>query len=45
MHGWYPDYFFHKGGMVNFTRFTVGAVHRASFWIRRQHHRLSGFQK
>lgn len=21
MVGWYPDYFFHKGGMVNFTRF------------------------
>lgn len=21
MHGWHPDYFFHKGGMVNFTRF------------------------
>jgi len=21
MHGWWPDYFFHKGGMVNFTRF------------------------
>lgn len=21
MHGWYPDYFFHKGGMINFTRF------------------------
>ncbi len=21
MHGWFPDYFFHKGGMVNFTRF------------------------
>lgn len=21
MSGWYPDYFFHKGGMVNFTRF------------------------
>jgi NAD(P)-dependent dehydrogenase (short-subunit alcohol dehydrogenase family) len=21
MHAWYPDYFFHKGGMVNFTRF------------------------
>lgn len=21
IHGWYPDYFFHKGGMVNFTRF------------------------
>lgn len=19
--GWYPDYFFHKGGMINFTRF------------------------
>ena len=23
MHGWYPDYFFHKGGMVNFTRFVA----------------------
>lgn len=21
MHGWVPDYFFHKGGMINFTRF------------------------
>ncbi len=21
MHGWYPDYFFHKGGMANLTRF------------------------
>ncbi|MHC4887476.1 MAG: SDR family NAD(P)-dependent oxidoreductase [Planctomycetota bacterium] len=21
MHGWFPDYFFHKGGMINFTRF------------------------
>ena len=21
MHAWYPDYFFHKGGMINFTRF------------------------
>jgi len=21
MHGFYPDYFFHKGGMINFTRF------------------------
>jgi NAD(P)-dependent dehydrogenase (short-subunit alcohol dehydrogenase family) len=21
MHGWYPDYFFHKGGMSNLTRF------------------------
>lgn len=21
MHGWYPDYFFHKGGMINFTKF------------------------
>jgi len=21
MHAWYPDYFFHKGGMANFTRF------------------------
>ena len=23
MHGWYPDYFFHKGGMINFTRFSA----------------------
>ena len=23
MNGWYPDYFFHKGGMVNFTRFVA----------------------
>ncbi len=23
MHGFYPDYFFHKGGMLNFTRFTA----------------------
>lgn len=21
MHAWYPDYFFHKGGVINFTRF------------------------
>jgi len=21
MHGFYPDYFFHKGGLINFTRF------------------------
>jgi NAD(P)-dependent dehydrogenase (short-subunit alcohol dehydrogenase family) len=21
--GWYPDYFFHKGGVINFTRFTA----------------------
>ncbi|MDZ7617355.1 MAG: SDR family oxidoreductase [Patescibacteria group bacterium] len=21
LHGWYPDYFFHKGGMANLTRF------------------------
>jgi len=21
MHGWHPDYFFHKGGIINFTRF------------------------
>jgi NAD(P)-dependent dehydrogenase (short-subunit alcohol dehydrogenase family) len=21
MHGWVPDYFFHKGGMLNYTRF------------------------
>ena len=21
---WYPDYFFHKGGMVNFTRYVAG---------------------
>ena len=23
-HGFYPDYFFHKGGMINFTRFCAG---------------------
>lgn len=23
MHGWAPDYFFHKGGMINFTRFVA----------------------
>lgn len=23
MSGWYPDYFFHKGGIINFTRFTA----------------------
>jgi len=23
MSGWYPDYFFHKGGVVNFTRFVA----------------------
>jgi len=23
MHAWYPDYFFHKGGMINFTRFVA----------------------
>jgi len=23
MHGFYPDYFFHKGGMINMTRFTA----------------------
>lgn len=21
MHGWFPDYFFHKGGMITYTRF------------------------
>ena len=29
MSGWYPDYFFHKGGMINFTRFV------ASYYGRR----------
>ncbi len=29
MHGFYPDYFFHKGGMINFTRFV------ASYYGRR----------
>jgi len=28
MHGWYPDYYFHKGGMINFTRF-VGSYYGA----------------
>jgi NAD(P)-dependent dehydrogenase (short-subunit alcohol dehydrogenase family) len=23
IHGFYPDYFFHKGGMINYTRFTA----------------------
>ncbi len=23
MHGFYPDYFFHKGGMINYTRFVA----------------------
>lgn len=23
MHGFYPDYFFHKGGMINYTKFTA----------------------
>lgn len=23
MHGWYPDYYSHKGGMINFTRFVA----------------------
>jgi NAD(P)-dependent dehydrogenase (short-subunit alcohol dehydrogenase family) len=23
MSGWYPDYFFHKGGMINFTRYVA----------------------
>jgi NAD(P)-dependent dehydrogenase (short-subunit alcohol dehydrogenase family) len=26
IHGWYPDYFFHKGGMINYTRF-VGSYY------------------
>ena len=29
MNGWYPDYYFHKGGMINFTRFT-GSYYGAS---------------
>jgi NAD(P)-dependent dehydrogenase (short-subunit alcohol dehydrogenase family) len=29
MHAWYPDYFFHKGGMVNFTRF-IGSYYGAA---------------
>jgi NAD(P)-dependent dehydrogenase (short-subunit alcohol dehydrogenase family) len=28
MNGWYPDYFFHKGGIVNFTRF-IGSYYGA----------------
>ncbi len=27
--GWYPDYFFHKGGMVNFTRFVASYYGKA----------------
>jgi len=29
MNGWYPDYYFHKGGMINFTRF-IGSYYGAS---------------
>ena len=29
MSGWYPDYFFHKGGMINFTRF-IGSYYGGS---------------
>jgi NAD(P)-dependent dehydrogenase (short-subunit alcohol dehydrogenase family) len=29
MHGWYPDYFFHKGGVINFTRF-IASLYGAS---------------
>lgn len=32
MNGWYPDYFFHKGGMVNFTRYV--AAYYGRFGIR-----------
>src|SRR5512143_3314243 len=28
MSGWYPDYFFHKGGMINYTRF-IGSYYGA----------------
>jgi NAD(P)-dependent dehydrogenase (short-subunit alcohol dehydrogenase family) len=29
MHGWYPDYYFHKGGMINFTRFVASYYGRS----------------
>lgn len=32
MSGWFPDYFFHKGGMINFTRFCASYFGR--FGIR-----------
>ncbi len=32
MNGWYPDYFFHKGGMINFTRYIASYYGR--FGIR-----------
>jgi NAD(P)-dependent dehydrogenase (short-subunit alcohol dehydrogenase family) len=32
MNGWYPDYFFHKGGMINFTRYI--AAYYGRFGIR-----------
>lgn len=30
MHGWYPDYFFNKGGMINFTRFCASYFGRVN---------------
>lgn len=30
MSGWYPDYFFHKGGIINFTRFIASYYGRAN---------------
>jgi NAD(P)-dependent dehydrogenase (short-subunit alcohol dehydrogenase family) len=45
MTGFYPDYFFHKGGMVNFTRFMASyygsrgircnCIHPGGFWTEK----------
>ncbi len=46
MQGWYPDYFFNKGGMANYTRFLasyygrrgirVNCVHPGGLWMANQ---------
>mgnify|MGYP006279481331 CR=1 FL=1 len=42
MHGWVPDYFFHKGGMENFTRFLASYYGR--FGVRCNCLAPGGFQ-